>query len=49
MDYEISYTLPMGSFAMRVYKWELASILRNMLHLALHKGIKFSNVTIKSL
>jgi len=48
MSYEISYTHTLGCASLRCYKWEVASVLRNLAHMAL-QGHKFSNVTIKSI
>jgi hypothetical protein len=45
MDYEIGYTIPCGKFTMLAYAYEVAGILRNMVHMAL-QGHQFSNVTI---
>ena len=48
MSYEISYTHALGDVAIRCYGYEVASVLRNMVILAL-QGHSFSNVTITSL
>ena len=45
MSYEISYTHTLGDASLRVYDWEVASVLRNLTYFAL-QGCKFSNVTI---
>lgn len=44
-EYVISYTHVLGDAALRCYSWEVAGILRNLVHLALN-GHEFSNVTI---
>ncbi len=44
----ISYTLPMGTLEMNVERSKVASVLYNMMVLAITKGHKFSNITIKS-
>jgi hypothetical protein len=48
MDYVISYHHVLGDAALRCAKWEVAGILRNMVHMAL-QGHEFSNVTITKL
>ena len=45
MSYSISYRHSLGEATIRCYGCEVASILRNMVHLAL-QGHEFSNVTI---
>ena len=45
MSYFISYHHQLGDAAIRCYGWEVAGILRNMVHMAL-QGHQFSNVTI---
>ena len=44
-NYVISYHHSLGDCSIRVYGWEVASVLRNMIHLAI-QGHEFSNVTI---
>lgn len=45
MSYSISYHHALGDASIRCYAWEVAGILRNMVHMAL-QGHEFSNVTI---
>lgn len=45
MDYYISYHHVLGEAVLRCNSWEVAGILRNMVHMAL-QGHQFSNVTI---
>lgn len=45
MSYYVSYHHVLGDAVIRCYASEVASILRNMTHMAL-QGHKFSNVTI---
>ena len=45
-DYVISYTHSLGCASIMCYRWEVASVLRNITHLAL-QGHSFDNVTIK--
>jgi len=45
MSYYVSYRTRVGDASIRCYGWEIAGILRNMVHMAL-QGQKFSNVTI---
>ena len=47
-DYEISYCTSMGDCSLMCYSWEVVSILRTLVHMAL-QGFQFSNVTIKRL
>ena len=53
MDYDISYNFKVGKEVLPAvvmcYATEVASILRNMAHLAITKRFKFSNVTIHKL
>ena len=53
MDYFIEYNFKAGRevlpACLYVYATEVASILRNMAHLAIAKRFKFSNVTIHKL
>lgn len=44
-NYCISYHHSLGDASIRCYAWEVAGILRNMVHMAI-QGHKFSNVTI---
>ena len=48
ISYCISYHHSLGDAALRCYGWEIAGILRNMMHLAI-QGHKFENVTITKL
>ena len=48
MVYCISYHHVLGDAALRCYGYEVAGILRNMVHMAL-QGHEFSNVTITKL
>lgn len=45
MSYYVSYHHSLGDTSIRCYAWEVAGILRNMVHMAI-QGHKFSNVTI---
>ena len=47
-NYFISYRTKLGDAALKCYQWEVAGILRNMVHMAL-QGHQFSNVTITKL
>ena len=48
MQYEINYRTNLGDVSFLCKAWEVASILRNMMHLAL-QGFTFSNVTLRKL
>ena len=45
MSYFISYHHTLGDASLKCHAWEVAGILRNMVHMAL-QGHTFSNVTI---
>lgn len=45
MSYYVSYHHTLGDASIKCYAWEIAGILRNMVHMAL-QGHSFSNVTI---
>lgn len=45
MSYFVSYHHSLGDAVINCYSWEVAGILRNMVHMAV-QGHKFSNVTI---
>lgn len=45
MNYYVSYRTRLGDASIRCYAWEVAGILRNMVHMAL-QGHQISNVTI---
>ena len=45
MSYYVSYRTTLGDASIKCYAWEIAGILRNMVHMAL-QGHRFSNVTI---
>lgn len=48
MQYEINYFTSLGEVSFLCKAWEVASVLRNMVHLAL-QGHQFSNVTLRKL
>ena len=45
MSYYVSYRHGLGDAVLRVYEWEIPSVLKNLFSLAL-QGHEFSNVTI---
>lgn len=45
MSYFVSYRTLLGDASIKCYSWEIAGILRNMMHMAM-QGHVFSNVTI---
>jgi len=47
-NYVVSYRHSLGDCSIRVYGWEIASILSNMALMAI-QGHSFSNVTINKL
>lgn len=48
MKRQISFTTKLGDCTYICPTWQVASILRNLIHMAL-QGVEISNVTIKSL